>query len=228
MRPEALAATYERLWAAGDAALRSGTHVPDAIPVHGDPRWGLSVVLRIDGRSAERIVAELPGLAAAAAGPHLVYRAADLHCTIRSLEGFQDDVSQVQADRYADQLRRVSAGLGPLRVTFRGLGGAPGGIFVRGFPSAALWTLRERLHTDQLPHGPMAVPSVDVDRIRGTAHASLMVFRPPAVDETKLAEYVDARSSLPFGTVEAAGLSLVRYTPMPDAVSMQELARVPL
>ncbi|GAB1640544.1 hypothetical protein KRMM14A1259_09670 [Krasilnikovia sp. MM14-A1259] len=223
-----MAATYDRLWAQGDAALRAGTHVPDAIPVHGDPRWGLSVVLRLDGPVAGRVVDELPGLAAAGAAPHLVYAAADLHCTIRSLEGYQDEVPPAQVDRYAEQLRRVTAGLGPIEVTFRGLGGAPGGIFVRGFPGAALWTLRERLHADRLPHGPLGVPSVDTHRIRSTAHVSLVVFRPPVRDETKLAEHVGARADQRFGTVQATSLSLVRYTPTPTAVSMQELARVPL
>ncbi|GAB1691903.1 2'-5' RNA ligase family protein [Krasilnikovia sp. M28-CT-15] len=223
-----MAGLYDRLWADGDAALRSGTHVPDAIPVHGDPRWGLSVVLRIDGAIAERIAAEAAALAEAGQAPHLVYRPEDLHCTIRSLEGFQDEVPQTQVDRYADQLRRVTAGLGPLRVAYRGLGGAPGGVFVRGFPDATLWTLRERLHADQQPHGPWGVPSVDIGRIRATAHVSVVVFRPPAVDETKLAEVVSARAEHPFGTVEATSLSLVRYTPTPSAVVMEELARVSL
>ncbi|WP_165449669.1 2'-5' RNA ligase family protein [Krasilnikovia cinnamomea] len=202
--------------------------MPDAIPVHGDPRWGLSVVLRVDDAVAERVAAELPGLADAGEAAHLVYRPEDLHCTIRSLEGFQDEVPQTQVDRYVDQLTRVAAGLGPVRVTYRGLGGAPGGVFVRGFPDAALWTLRERLHADQLPHGPFGVPSVDTGRIQATAHVSVVVFRPPAVDETKLAEYVGARTEQPFGTAEATSLSLVRYTPTASAVAMEELARVPL
>jgi hypothetical protein len=223
-----MAVLYRSLWERTDEALRTATHKPDPLPAHGDYRWGLSVVFRIDGPVLDALRPELDAMTRLRKSPHLVYTAENLHSTVRSLEGFQETVPAGQVEHYVDQLNRVKRGIGPIEVDYVGLSGAPGGIFVCGYPSPALAELRERLHHDQLPIGPMGVRSVDAERTRTTTHVSLVVFRPPLTDETKLAEYVSARSGAYYGRAMVRSLSLVRYRPTAESVHMEELTRVAL
>jgi len=167
------------MWASGEGSLRLAEHEPNPIPLHGDRRWGLSLVLLIEGSVRDELRSELDALASLRRTPHLVYAPEHLHSTIRSLKGFQDEVPASQVEHYADQLGRVAEGLPPMKVEYTGLSGSAGGIFACGYPSESLITLRRRLHEDQLPVGPLGVESADANFIRDTAHVSLMVYRPP-------------------------------------------------
>ena len=219
---------YNELWRQGYEALCNGTFHTETPPEEGNPRWGLSAVLRVDGLVGDHIAAELHGLDAASAGPHLMHRPQDLHCTIRSLEGFQSTIPKRQVKHYCRSLAQSVRGLPPIQVELQGLGGGPNGIFAHGYPSDSLQILRERMHTDQLTTGPLGAASVDTLRTRDTCHVSLMVFRPPATVETALADYVAARTRRSYGLLDVKALSLVRYFFGANTVTMQELACVPM
>ncbi|MDQ2848498.1 MAG: hypothetical protein M3Y77_19625, partial [Actinomycetota bacterium] len=118
--------------------------------------------------------------------------------------------------------------LAPIRVRYHGMGGSLGGVFAQGFPSESLRSLRERLHISQRPAGAMAASSVDHSRVRDTAHASLLIFRWPSLEETPLAEYVSRWRERDFGTVEASRLSLVQYRPTTSGIGMKEVAQIAL
>lgn len=228
LRAEQLRTKYRKMWASGERSLRLAEHEPSSIPSHGDRGWGLSLVLLIEGSVRDELRSELDALALLRRAPHLVYAPEHLHSTIRSLEGFQDEVPASQVEHYADQLRRVAAGLPPMEVEYTGMSGSAGGIFACGYPSESLVTLRRRLHEDQFPVGPLGVESPDANFIRDTAHVSLMVYRPPLQPENAIADYVSGRADTYFGTVSVTGLSLVRYRPTPASVCLVELARISL
>jgi hypothetical protein len=216
------------MWAVGDRSLRAAGHQPDSIPLQGDRRWGLSLVFRIDGALRDVLSAELDALASRCRAPHLVYAPRHLHSTVRSLEGFQDEVPGSQVRHYADQLLRMSADLAVPQIEYAGLSGTAGGIFVCGYPSDSLAVLRRRLYEDQLPLGALGVPGADADFIRDTAHASLVVYRAPVCEEGALADYVSSRTDDFFGRVSVTALSIVRYRPTARSVHLEELARIPL
>src|ERR1022692_1422543 len=219
---------YRYIWAASEPSLRRGDHKPDSIPLHGDRRWGLSLVLRVDGSVRDRLRTELAALASLRHAPHLVYSADHLHSTVRSLEGFQDEVPASQIEHYAAQLRRVARGLAPIEIEDAGLSGSAGGILACGYPSDSLITLRQRLLEDQLPLGALGVEPAYGTMIRDTAHVSLMIYRPPLLPETAIADYVSSRSERHFGTITVTSLSLVRYNPTLESVCLTELASIPL
>lgn len=241
------ASIYRGTLAAAERALAAGTYHPDTPPVDGAPRWGISVVIRVDGPVRDRLARVLADLRALRRSPHLVYRPADLHCTVRSLEGHQRVIPPGRARRHADRIVEAAAGLPPLRLRVRGLGGSPGGLFACGYPTPALRTLRVRLGelaaVDRAT-GAAGVPGGDADRIRDTAHVSLLVFAGPVVAEPELLGHLAAHQQTEFGVLDVGHLSVVRYdwtlgqatgTPtgeggagMAAAVSMTELARVPL
>lgn len=223
-----LRTSYSGQWTAGAAAFTEGTIHTDPIPAHGDDRWGLSFVIRIEDRIAERIATVCAELATRCEAPHLVYARRDLHVTVRTLEGYQDAIPREQARHYGDQLRRVLDDLDPIEIHLKGLSGSPAGLFVSGYPTATLYELRRRLGEHQYATGHVGTDGGDGDRIRDTAHVSVLVPRPPAVPEPRLVEYVKSRSDMEFGTLRCASVSLVRYRPDRNAVNLTEIDRVPV
>ncbi|THV28732.1 hypothetical protein [Glycomyces paridis] len=221
----ALHAHYEERWAAGSAAFRSGTMQADPVPCDGDPRFGLSFVVRIEGALKERIAAESAAIASRCRGKHLNYAPGDLHATVRSVEGFQDRVPQRQIDHYLGQFKRAAEGLGPIGARFKGLGGAPGGIFVRGFPNADLLELRRRLRDARVPFGNLGPAGGDGDGVRNNAHISLLVPR-EAVPEPEVAVYVDSRAEVEFGSFQCTEVSLVVWRPDRHSANVEEIERV--
>jgi hypothetical protein len=221
----ALRTHYEHEWAEGSPAFRDGTFRPDPVPRDGDPRFGLSLIVRAEGSFAERIAAESAAITAHCRGAHLNYVPRDLHMTVRSVEGFQDTVPQRQIDHYLDQCKRAVEGLGPIEATFRGLGGSRGGLYVRGFPNAALLELRRRLRDARIPFGNLGPAGGDGDRYRANAHISLLVPR-EAVPEPEVAAYVDSRTDVDFGSISRTEVSLVVWRPDARAANIEEIERI--
>lgn len=219
---------YKRLWSEGERAMRTSACRPDSPPSEGDPRWGLSVVIPIDGEPRDRLLSELPGIRAACRTRHVHYAGDNLHCTVRSLEGYQETVPAEQVDYYAQQVAGAVADLPPLRLTLRGLSGSPGGVFACGYATSALPTLRNRLHQAARHRGALAVPGADADRVRDTAHVSMLVFQHPVVPEPALADYLAARRDLEYGGLDVTALALVRYRWRDSTIHMEELERVRL
>jgi hypothetical protein len=220
--------TYARAWVEGAAAMRAGTCQPDTPPAEGDPRWGLSVVIGIDGEVRDRLATDLAAMRALCPDRHLVYLPEHLHCTVRSLEGYQDRVPAEQVDHYVEQLSTATADLPPLRLRVDGLGGSPGGVFALGYPTASLHTLRARLHEAACRTGPLSVAGSDARRVRNTAHVSMVVFGEPIRPEPRLADHVAERRDTTYGTVDVTALSLVRYRWADGTVRMRRLARIPM
>lgn len=221
----ALRANYEQQWGEGSVAFQDGTFRLDPVPRDGDPRFGLSLVVRAEGSFAERIAAESAAITALCRGAHLNYVPRDLHMTVRSVEGFQDTVPQRQIDHYLDQFKRATEGLGPIEASFRGLGGSRGGLYVRGYPNAALLELRRHLRDAHIPLGNLGPAGGDGAHSRDNAHISLLVPR-EAVPEPEVAAYVDSRTDVDFGSITSTEVSLVVWRPDLRAANIEEIERI--
>lgn len=220
-----LRADYDRQWDEGRAAFADGTFRVDPVPRDGDPRFGLSFVVRAGGAFADRVAAESAVIASLCRGAHLNYVPRDLHMTVRSVEGFQDTVPQHQVDHYLGQFKQAASGLGPIAARFEGLGGSLGGLYVRGYPNAALLELRRRLRDARVPFGNLGPAGGDGDRFRDNAHVSLLVPREPT-PEPEVADYIDARAAVDFGTITATEVSLVVWRPDLRAANIEEIERI--
>jgi 2'-5' RNA ligase len=219
---------YNQLWRAGRASLLRATYQPDETPRQGDRRWGLSLVVPVEGPAQDVLAQELRALHQASAGSHIVYKPGELHLTVRSLEGYADEVSKKHVARYARLIRSAAEDLGPIRLRLRGLGGSPSGLFAQGYVGTNLQALRQRLYEECQRLGPLGLPGADAQRVRNTAHISLVVFRAPVVPERELASYVDSRRKSDFGTFEVPALTLVRYRPTARRINVHHLARIEL
>jgi hypothetical protein len=220
----ALRSHYENEWSKGRPAFTEGTYRADPVPRDGVPRFGLSLVVSAEGPFAERVAAESAAIAARCRGTHLNYVPRDLHMTVRSVEGYQDTVPQRQIDHYLGQLKRAAEGLGPISARFEGLGGSPGGLYVRGYPNADLLELRRRLRDARIPFGNLGPAGGDGDRYRDNAHISLLVPR-EAVPEPEVAAYVDSRTAIDFGTITTNEVSLVVWRPDLRAANIEVIDR---
>ncbi|MFB7667283.1 2'-5' RNA ligase family protein [Kitasatospora sp. NPDC056138] len=221
-----LTVKYRNLWTEADSALRAGSYTADTLPRHGDPRWGLSLVVGIENETRSRIAQDLGPIATALSPHHFVYSPENLHSTVRSLEGYQDEVPREQVSHYEDQIRRALRGCPPIEIELVGLAGSKGGIFVCGYPNDGLTELRRRLHDRALADGPRAFASNDYRNVRDTAHVSAAVFQAPVVPEQVIGELVAARSEKEYGRVKVSALDLVSYSLDQGAITMNRLATI--
>lgn len=224
-----VAASYDALDARGRDALARGRVSPEPPTAMGDPRWGVTAVLRPRPWSSalRRCVASCSDVL----GPgHAVYDASGFHVTVRAIEGFRGlvDVADPAVAAYVDAIAPVVARTAPIAVTLAGIAATPSGLIVRGYAGAALPTLRQRLH-ERLASLPTRPPGPEMRRadVRTTAHATLAVYGGPVVDAPAVAAFVDAYRETPFGTWTCDALWLVAYRREPDAVALETLARLP-
>ncbi|WP_406151512.1 hypothetical protein [Streptomyces sp. NBC_01012] len=221
-----LAAKFHAMWSDAEAALTEGTYHADSVPRHGDPRWGLSLVVPIDGAIRDAIAQDLVPIAAALSPHHFTYLPENLHSTVRSLEGYQDQVPRDQVVHYADLVETALKDCPPIEIELSGLGGSKGGLFVSGVPSDGLVRLRTGLHEAGAVEGPQAFASNDYTTMRDIAHVSVAVFQAPVVPERSIAGVVSARREKRYGTVRPAALDLVRYDLAGGEITMSRLARI--
>lgn len=207
-----LQAVYARLGEHGEARLRSGYVSPDVVPTDGAPRWGVSVVARLDGETA-RELAEAAAMLGSVLGPeHLVHREDTLHVTLRTLEHHRAVVAEDDGllHGYASALEAAAHGMAPFRIGFAGTIPTPGGVLVAGWPDGdGVWRLRRRL-VNALEERNLAGPPEDGNR-RTTAHASLAVFMSADVPIGALFDWQERYRSRRFPTQRVESLQLVQY-----------------
>ncbi|WP_281883667.1 2'-5' RNA ligase family protein [Agromyces rhizosphaerae] len=225
---EPLTALHRRIHESAAEAVRAGRPAVDPVPVDGDARWGLSLVALPDADTRAALQAAAAGLASTTANPHVAYDAGDLHMTVRSLEGFADEVPEAVIDRYCERLTSALRGVGPLTVRFEGMFLTSTGVVACGHPDPVLPLARERLAADAAAHGWNQVRGGDAARIRDTAHVSLMVFRDAAARDDRLVDHVEASHGTALGTMTVDRLALVTYTVSGDGVKLHRRGWVPL
>ncbi|MFF3831900.1 hypothetical protein ACFYXX_14150 [Streptomyces sp. NPDC002458] len=221
-----LVAKFHTMWGDAEPALANGTYNADSLPRHGDPRCGLSLVVPIDGAVRDAIAQDLGPIAAALSPHHFTYLPGNLHSTVRSLEGYQDQVPQHQVDYYADLVENALKDCPPIEIELSGLGGSKGGLFVCGVPSDGLVQLRTRLHEAGTVEGPQAFASNDYTTMRDIAHVSVAVFQAPVVPERSIGGVVSARREKHYGTIRPTTLDLVRYDLAGGEITLSRLAGI--
>ena len=103
--------TFDRLFAEAVPLIRAGRHQRDRPPVDGG-RWPVSVVLRPDHASAERLEQAMTEVVEGLAGPrHFRTGIADsVHFTVRVLEGYREAAGRKDqvVQRYARAVSRAA------------------------------------------------------------------------------------------------------------------------
>lgn len=224
----ALSALHQRIHDAAVPMIRQGTPQVDPVPAHGDPRWGLSLVAIPDESVRRTLAVRAAELAEVSENPHVAYLSPDLHVTVRSLEGFASHVDDDVVRRYSDRVREVLHDVNEIEIGFQGLFLTSTGVVTCGLPDDNLQKARERLAVDADQNGWMLVEGGDSNRVRNTAHASLMVFRQGKHRDDALVDAVNASCDETFGTMLVHRLALVTYVVTESSVRLVKRAEVEL
>jgi 2'-5' RNA ligase len=205
-------AVYDRLWAeARDSfaagVVRADPHLRDRTR---DTRRGISLIIRPDAATIERISAIMNDLRAFAPEQHF-YRPDELHMTVLSLISVADqfDLDAVPLATYRAVCEAVIPSTPPFDVRYYGLAASPDSVFVCGDSAGnALNVLRDRLRTAL--HEAGLGGTLDRRYRLITAHSTIQRFVSTPRDLPGLAEYIATRRDHDLGCFAVAEIAFVR------------------
>jgi hypothetical protein len=205
---------FGRLFAEGRRALLGGTHQVQSAPAEGDPRWGISVILRPDPAAAEAIQREALAAAAVVGPDHwLPGVAARSHLTVRA--GLEPRRAVIpDADpliaRYAAALAKAAAGRQPMRFTLTGLTLTPISVMARATPAGPAPDALAEAFADELASAGMP----GIGRPADIWYVNLVYFTGPVQDAPALVDWVAARRDAALTDLRVTEIQLThwRYT----------------
>jgi hypothetical protein len=188
--------TFRRIFAAGLASVRAGSHRIARDP-RGSRRWGPSIVLL----PGDDLASPLAGLTSTAAemlgGSHWLSGAVGRsHLTVRALEYYVEWVDPDRLWRYRTACERALDGVGPLHFEVGGIGISSGSVMVRAQPTtSAAEELRSRLGTELGQDGWLE-GAFERDPIW---YCSILHFAEPVTNVDQLVAWVDAQHDVSLG-----------------------------
>lgn len=200
------------MWKSGHADIKAGNVDADPVPTSTSLRWGVSVVAFANPPTVERLTALVDECRPLCGNEHTFYDRSNLHLTVRSCEfhrlGVQKSDLAVRA--YLDIVAEVCRKSSPFEIAYCGLNANRTGIISQGYPlTETLQALRAELHNrlveQGLNHGPEA------EKVRRTAHTSIVVFGGLIADAAELYRWVEANRETWYGVGEITHLSVVKY-----------------
>jgi hypothetical protein len=195
----------------GRSAVLAHEEIWEAPPDPSSPRWGVSLVLRPDEATAQRLATIAAALAAVAGPGH--WQTGGLgsaHLTVRVLEPFRDPVplDDPLVRRYGAALSRVGERSPSPLFAMTGLMLALGGVLAAAEPAnASARELRALVSAELGDDGHFEDDSYRAD----VWWSTLLHFAAPLADGAALVGWVDDRRTLDLGPFRARSLDLVRY-----------------
>lgn len=217
------------MWAAGRAEIEAGKVDADPVPDATSLRWGVSIVATLAPPLALTLEALADGCRYLCGDNHTFYNRTNLHLTVRSCEFHRVAIAENDAAvrAYEAVLAEVRRKYNPFEIAYRGLNANRTGIICQGYPlSETLQTLRGEIHRRLDGMGFREGP--EVERVRQTAHASLVVFGGPVADPPALVGWLEADRETWFGAARVTRLSLVKYRRTAHDVELIRFAEVAL
>lgn len=207
----ARASGFDRLFAEGRHALRTGTYQVHCAPADGDSRWAVGAALRPDPQAARAIEQAARAAAAVVGANHWLAGAArSSHLTLRrNLEPCRRQVPLADplAVRYAAALHSAAKATGPVRFTLTGLILTPISVMATAVPAdgaaddlAVAFDIALRAEGC---HDSGAVPDL--------WYVNLAYFTGPVRDAEELIAWVEARRATHVVDVLVTDLQIVRW-----------------
>lgn len=200
---------YDRFWHNARGPLARGEVQPDPIPGEESNRWGVSVIMRLQGEVAERLTGVVAQLSQWTGPQHLRYQLSNLHTTLGTIEFYREPVASDDeyVQQYEETLQKVAAQFPPIQINYRGLTANQMSVMAQGWPvDETLQQLRTTFHAQLQQEKHLAGPGV-----RDLAHASLIVFAGPLLNPQGCVSFVEQQRQTNFGTATINTLELVKY-----------------
>lgn len=193
-----------------------------------DRRRGITVILRLQGEVADRVMRVIERLSALDPAQY-AYSPEQLHNTLLSLNNSPPDYvpDPVDLQRYQTLLSAFFRTIPAFTIDYRGIIGTPAAVILCGYPQDdRLNQIRDALRADLTAHGLGA--SLDQRYRIISAHSTLMRFAQPLRDPNALIAEIEAHREYPFGLLRVSEIEFVLndWYMSPDRV--QTLARYPL
>jgi 2'-5' RNA ligase len=221
---------YEWLWTGAVAAFEKNhfaldPHLPDK---RRDDRRGVALAFKPSRTLQNSIALWLQELAAVAPGQYF-YPPEELHVTVLAIipgsESWRQSIPHLASCKIliGDVLSRHRK----FSITFRGVTASPGSVMIQGFPADDTLRkiredLRETLRQNHLGDG------LDVRYKIKSAHITAMRFCQSPANSQRLAAWLKAHRTTPFGDVEVAGLELLFGDWYASAKTARVLQKYPL
>jgi hypothetical protein len=212
----------------GRNAVLAHEEIWEVPPDPTSPRWGVSLVLRPDDATAQRLATVAAQVAAVAGPGH--WQTGGLgsaHLTVRVLEPYRDPVplDDPLVRRYGAALSRVAQRSGSPLFAMTGLVVALGGVLAAAEPAnASAAGLRALVSGELGEDGHFEDGSYRAD----VWWSTMLHFAAPLADGAALVGWVDDRRTLDLGPLRARSLDLVRYAYDGARTAPLVLASVPL
>ncbi len=220
---------YDRIWSGARDRALGNAMACDLPPEIGETRWGLSLILRVPFR--ESIAGICPDLIARAGGGQFCYDRSNFHMTLRSIEGYRGDIptGDRRARIYAERVAELLPQLRGLSIILQGLTCGNSSVLVQGWPSVDLRAFRVALF-QALEGIEISVPGgeISAERVRNTAHASLLLLNAPLADPAGFVDFIDQNREREFGTFTPEAAELVFYRRTRTETFVETLASLPI
>jgi 2'-5' RNA ligase len=203
---------YDDLWSSAAPALSKGQAKLDPVLTANelDQRRGLTCLFRPAPAVAQAVAGLLEQIRELEPEQYY-YQPSELHVTFLSL--FTASVTPerffARQPEYLEAVGAVAARVRPFRVRFQGITASPEAILIQGYPeSEALAAGREALRRVLRERG--LAETLDSRYRLETAHMTAVRFRAALKDGDRLARFIEAHRSHPFGEMEVARLQVVK------------------
>jgi len=199
--------TFDRLFAEAMPLIQQGLHQRESPPVDGG-RWPVSVVLRPDHASAQRLEQAMAEAEAYAGSGHFRTGTADsVHFTVRALELYRETVNEEAVRRYAEALRRAARDVEPIELDLVGFTLAPGSVMACAYPvddnaGRFMDRLKDQLGADAWHEAGFS---------RDIWYASILHFAADIAQPAELITWVAQRRDLDLGRIVIDTCELVRF-----------------
>jgi len=201
--------TFDRLFAEAAPLIQQGLHQRETPPVDGG-RWPVSVVLRPDDASAERLE-QVMTQAETLAGPGHFRTgiAGSVHFTVRVLERYREEVGDQDeaVQRYARAMSRAARQVGAIELELVGVTLAPGSVMVCAHAVDDNADRFMDLLKDELGDDAWR----EAEFTRDIWYANLLHFAADIVAPSELIEWVAQHRELDLGRVVMDTAELVRF-----------------
>lgn len=217
---------FGRLFAEGRAALLAATHQVQFAPADGDPRWGVSVILRPDS-DATADIERVARAAAAVVGPAhwLPGHAATSHLTVRArLEPYRGAIPDDDplAARYAAALHEAASDPSPMSFTLTGLTLTPVSVMACATPTGPAADELADAFADQL----MAAGLPDIGRPADIWYVNLVYFTGRPRDAAALVDWVADRRGTAITDLRVTEIQLARWRYVGDGMAPVPLVSI--
>ena len=190
--------------------LRSSQLTFEPLPIIGEMRWGISIVLR--GELPDIVFRKIKEVETLIGDKHTYYNSKTIHFTIRALEAYRTDISP--NDEPLQLYKKITKNNSKpnFTIALKGIVSTASGLLLCGYPNFDLKGLRTAIYDDLNVNGLTSCsPEPNREKLRNTCHASLVVYGSEIKNNAEYLTFLNENIAFDFGASVNLNLEIVKY-----------------